>query len=293
MVHDIPCFDLPPLPKETTYPEASLMERVRWNRTLKAGKKLNISLPLELLTADDNERNNTTPTESPGNDANIGYKFVNHGKRPSLRLEVLTLRAHHIVRDASATTDSSTQPQKAHNSTPTIHCRFCPCDLPSDGKLCEHLERCGCGIVQFSTSGIVATKMSTSHPTDADFSYCCPASTHLISPTSFVSTPTSMLGPSNTPIDFEFSPASPRKKFRYPSMKKIPEDLPCHERYAPISRSRSTRVIASQKTWSPKFSAGEERWKDDNGASVESDASSVYSQDDHIDSPSVRTYRHE
>jgi hypothetical protein len=294
MVHDIPCFDLPPPPppKDTNYPEATLVERVRWNRTLKARKKINISSPLEVLTTEDRQQSNFAPVESQGNERDISYKFVNHGKRPSLRLEVSTVRPQYIVHDSSAT-GPSTQVPKEQGGKSTIHCRFCTCNLLSDGDLCIHLERCGCGNVQYSTSGMVAAKMSSAQLSDADFAYCCPASKYLISPISFMSTPTSMFGISNTPVDFEFSPISPRKNSKYPSMKKIPEDLPSHERYTPISRSRSTHAIASQKSWSPNIYSGEESSKYDESFSVESDASSVYSQDDHIDGPTVEAYKHE
>jgi hypothetical protein len=294
MVHDIPCFDLPPPPppKDTNYPEATLLERVRGNRTLKARKKINISLPLEVLTAEEKQQSNVSPVESQGNVGDISYTFVNHGKRPSLRLEVSTSRPQSVVRDASAT-DRPMHTPKEQGSNSTVHCRFCGCDLLSDSDLCIHLERCGCGHVQYSTSGMVAAKMSSSHPSDANFAYCCPASKYLISPMSLMSTPTSMFGTINTPVDFEFSPISPRKKSRYPSMTKIPEDLPRHERYTSISRSRSTRVIESQKSLTPNICSGEDSLKYDGRDSVESDASSVYSQDYHIDSPPVEAYKHE
>jgi len=64
-------------------------------------------------------------------------------------------------------------------------------------------------------------------------------------------------------------------------MKKIPEDLPCHERYTALSRSRSTRALVSQKVWTEDSGAGYEGAEVNDGQQCASDASSVYSQEEH------------
>jgi hypothetical protein len=69
----------------------------------------------------------------------------------------------------------------------------------------------------------------------------------------------------------------------YPSMKKIPGDLPCHERYTALSRSRSTRALKSQKVWPVSWTTGDDSFamRDDNVEdiiSLRSSGSSVYSQ---------------
>ena len=75
------------------------------------------------------------------------------------------------------------------------------------------------------------------------------------------------------------SPVSPRGKTIYPGFKGIPTDLPVHERYIPLSRSRSTHVLQAQRGDSPwtgdaadleDYAQADEGW---------SDASSVYSQE--------------
>jgi hypothetical protein len=75
---------------------------------------------------------------------------------------------------------------------------------------------------------------------------------------------------------FEESEPSPRAKSRYPGMTKIPDDLPCHERYIPLTRSRSTRVLESQKARSLAASAATDENEEED---VWSDSSSIYSQE--------------
>lgn len=74
----------------------------------------------------------------------------------------------------------------------------------------------------------------------------------------------------------EPSPLSPQGRPRYPGVTKIPEDLPCHQRYVPLSRSRSTRVLASQM--SPSVIQQVDKDYQDEDATW-SDSSSVYSQE--------------
>jgi hypothetical protein len=76
----------------------------------------------------------------------------------------------------------------------------------------------------------------------------------------------------------EPSSASPRGKPKYPGVTKIPEDLPCHRRYIPLARSRSTRVLESQNAQSRLAN----RTMDTNETECEevwSDTSSIYSQE--------------
>jgi hypothetical protein len=82
--------------------------------------------------------------------------------------------------------------------------------------------------------------------------------------------------PNNPFVESEPSPLSPRGRARYPGVTKIPEDLPCHRRYTPLSRSRSTRALESQM--SPTVAQGMDKdHPDDDG--TWSDSSSVYSQE--------------
>lgn len=74
------------------------------------------------------------------------------------------------------------------------------------------------------------------------------------------------------------SPISARR-VQYPSMRKIPEDLPCHERYTALSRSRSTRAIISQNVWTAESGAGDEG-ADKDEREYPSEASSMYSRDE-------------
>ena len=74
----------------------------------------------------------------------------------------------------------------------------------------------------------------------------------------------------------EPSPLSPRGRPRYPGVTKIPEDLPCHRRYVPLTRSRSTRVLASQMSSSVNQQTDKD-YQDEDG--TWSDSSSVYSQE--------------
>jgi len=75
------------------------------------------------------------------------------------------------------------------------------------------------------------------------------------------------------------SPVSPSGKTMYPGFKGIPEDLPVHERYVPLSRSRSTHVLEAQRRDSPR--TGHEADLEDDVQPDEgwSDTSSVYSQE--------------
>ena len=72
---------------------------------------------------------------------------------------------------------------------------------------------------------------------------------------------------------------SARGRPLYPGWTKIPEELPCHQRYVPMSRSRSTRVLESQIgrfSDRSKTALGQRRLEEDQEAS---DISSVYSQE--------------
>ena len=64
-----------------------------------------------------------------------------------------------------------------------------------------------------------------------------------------------------------------RGKQGYAGVTHIPEDLPCHERYVPLVRSRSTRTLENQNMWSRGIEMEEEEdgW---------SQSSSIYSQED-------------
>jgi hypothetical protein len=86
--------------------------------------------------------------------------------------------------------------------------------------------------------------------------------------------------PTADPIDMPLDTStSPRGRSRYPGVTKIPEDLPCHQCYLPLSRSRSARILESQKTWSPSLSQTEEPPVAEGIGPEWSDSSSVYSQD--------------
>ena len=65
---------------------------------------------------------------------------------------------------------------------------------------------------------------------------------------------------------------SPRGKQIYAGVTHIPEDLPCHERYVPLVRSRSTRTLEEQKFWG----RGTEVEDEEDGWS---ESSSVYSRE--------------
>lgn len=85
--------------------------------------------------------------------------------------------------------------------------------------------------------------------------------------------------PNIDPFDSTLSPISSKGKVRYPGVTKIPEDLPCHERYIPLTRSRSTRVLQSQNTQHSPV-AGSATDDDDMEADEGwSDSSSIYSQE--------------
>jgi hypothetical protein len=108
-----------------------------------------------------------------------------------------------------------------------------------------------------------------------------------VSPT-FNSFKTQYLGPG--------SPRKPEKKdvttppiagkARYSGVTHIPEDLPCHERYVPLVRSRSTRTLEAQNTWGPSFPSSNEvsgfdqdEDEDEDEWDMSSDTSSVYSRE--------------
>lgn len=82
---------------------------------------------------------------------------------------------------------------------------------------------------------------------------------------------------SNT-VASNVSDMSLKRKSRHPRVARIPEDLPCHQRYKPLSQSRSAHAPESQKTWSPLSSTSSQR-KDIDEDEGWSDASSVYSQE--------------
>jgi hypothetical protein len=63
-----------------------------------------------------------------------------------------------------------------------------------------------------------------------------------------------------------------RGKPVYSGVTHIPEDLPCHERYVPLVRSRSTRTLERQNMWG----GGVEMEEEDGW----SESSSIYSQED-------------
>jgi hypothetical protein len=208
----------------------------------------------------------------------IGYITA----KPPLQVDVTNLKRQYTVRDASPP-----PPAPTHNFNPTtsnsrsdpnyIYCRFCPGNIPVNGDLCVHLEKCGCGNIQFTPRGVVAAKMSKTYPTDPDFAYCCPSSAYIPSPVSAESTST--FGQhKETEMSPAVSPISARR-VQYPSMRKIPEDLPCHERYTALSRSRSTSAIISQNVWTADSGAGYEG-ADKDEREYPSEASSIYSRDE-------------
>jgi hypothetical protein len=252
-VHDIPCFDLPLSPSSSNYMEASLLERAKWNRSLKARTPLNISLPINLISFEE-----SPVFESKPKPIEKDEKFVRPMKRDTkqpFRLEVVTLRSQCVGKDIFPVFNSL-DARRATSQENQIICRFCPRNLPHDEDLCVHLQRCTCGSIQFTSAGIVASKMSDPHPTDDNFSHFCAPSTD---------------------VTTDNLDTLPRKgKSRYPSMTKIPEDLPCHERYIPCPR-QSIRVLRSQN--SPSTNVAQVQEERDCKGDAASDSSSIYSQD--------------
>ena len=187
MVHGIPCIELRAPPRDSSYSEASLWERAKWNKSLRERKQLKISSPI--WSSEDDDGANLIPLPIEKDEKHLRNSGV---RRPSLRLEVVTSSDQYTVRDVSS-----------------------------------------------------SFKMSTARVTD----------------------------PFN---ESEPSPLSPRGRPRYPGVTKIPQDLPCHQRYVPLTRSRSTRALESQM--SPTVTQGmDEDHLDQDG--TWSDSSSVYSQE--------------
>jgi len=75
------------------------------------------------------------------------------------------------------------------------------------------------------------------------------------------------------------SPVSPKAKTIYPGFKGIPTDLPVHERYVALSRSRSTHVLEARWRDSPRTVHGADLEDDVQTDEGWSDTSSVYSQE--------------
>ena len=241
---------------------------------------MEISLPINLLTFEETQTKRVSAYDEAAKFVDIGYITA----KPPLQVDVTNLKRQHTVRDASPRLTATTHTvnpiaSKLGSDTDYVYCRFCPGNIPVNGTLCVHLERCGCGNIQFTPRGIVAAKMSKAYPTDPDFAYCCPSSSYLPSPISAEPTSTYELR-KETELSPSVSSASTRR-VQYPSMRKIPEDLPCHERYTALSRSRSTRAIISQKVWAAD---SETRYDgEDEGQEYPSESSSVYSQDEPLE----------
>jgi hypothetical protein len=89
------------------------------------------------------------------------------------------------------------------------------------------------------------------------------------------------------------SPYSTRGKPVYPSMRKIPGDFPCHERYVTLEKSRSTKAPEVQKVWPVSWIAGDDKFAtEEEVRSVRSSLSSVYSQDDASETSLDWEYKH-
>jgi hypothetical protein len=263
---------------------------------------MNISLPIHLLTIEEMETLGTAPPPPPPKPTDMGMVVAKRNVRPPLRIKVDDPPHRPTVQDLSPRVRSS---RRKPVEREFIHCRFCPCDLPVNSNLCEHFERCACGRIQYSYVGLVESD-TLPHRNDAEFSYCCPAPAFLTPRSSESSTErlfnSSIEKPFNSSTERSFnivsavpSPLSLRGKVVYPSMRKIPADLPCHERYTALSRSRSTKALESQKVWPVSWTVGDDRFatkanagdddaweddvKDDDARSVKSSGSSVYSQE--------------
>ena len=221
MVHNIPCFDLPVTQKvtATNYAEASLLDRVMLNKSLREKRQIHISSPIHLWP-EDNAESDTPPPAPIEKDEK--YKSP---VRP--RLDMVSVRGQHTVRDL----ETPLVPDSVEYDNPYS-------EWTNDGS-------------QYSTSLSIFENSAPSSATAADSA-------------------------SVESDDPEYIPVSWRGKQRRPGVTKIPEDLPCHERYVPLKSSRSTHVLTSQKTLSPCAS---ELPQGDEEQSEWSDCSSVYSQD--------------
>jgi hypothetical protein len=140
---------------------------------------------------------------------------------------------------------------------------------------CRHIKQASSG--SYSLTSPDQHSISESSPIISDFQYVngdkSPAwSWHKTpSPKSYtIERESSTSGASNV------SDVSLKGKTRHPGVMRIPEDLPCHQRYKPLSQSRSTHVLEAQKTWSPPSSTSTQKKDTDEDWS---DASSVYSQE--------------
>jgi hypothetical protein len=240
---------------------------------------MEISLPINLLTFEETQEKRDSAYDQVAKYVDIGY--ITPKPTAALRVDMTDLKRQHTVRDASPATEDARgfRPRKPVLSASYVYCRFCSDEIPVNGDLCGHLERCGCGNIQFTHRGVVACKMSKAHPTDSDFAYCCPSSDITSIPSS--AEPSATNASSGVTVDTEIPSMVSGRKVQYPSMKKIPEDLPCHERYTALSRSRSTRALVSQKVWTEDSGAGYEGAEVNDGQQCASDASSVYSQEEH------------
>ena len=179
----IPCFELPVPSKQTGPPEASLFDRVKWNKSLRDRKYVKISSPILLVPEDEHHRV-PTPVEKD-------EKYLSGTARaPPLRVQVLEFDSQYTVRDISPTYTS-------------FRARDPEAGVP------------------------VAPDMRS----------------------------------------------AARGKPVYSGVTHIPEDLPCHERYVPLVRSRSTRTLQRQNMWG----GGVEMEEEEDGWS---ESSSIYSQED-------------
>lgn len=228
MVHNIPCFKLPVPTESSPQPEQPL-DITKWGKS-KEKKRLNISLPLNLITE---------PTISPSKPPEPVPKDEKY------------------LRSATA---KRTPVEEYPNSN---ICRHCFQEIQD--PLCIHFEKCSCGNIQYSMFGVLAAEENGSHPVDDTFSYCCPPESPKDSRSSF-----------DSPVSDDSN--SLRFQVRESLITKIPNDLPCHEAYKPIDRSRSYRQIQAQyariqSPISPRTTTPEE-----DAGSVRSDRSSIYSQ---------------
>ena len=107
-VHGIPCFELPAVQATIpSPPEASLFDRVKWNKSLRERKYLKISSPILLHPEEDSR----APTPLEKDDKYVSGTRVGHA--PPLRVQMLEFDSEYTVRDVSPTFNSFGTARKA------------------------------------------------------------------------------------------------------------------------------------------------------------------------------------
>lgn len=113
-VHGIPCFELPVAPLQiASPPEASLFDRVKWNKSLRDRKYIKISSPI-LLHPEEESR---APTPVQKDEKYISGMGMGH--TPPVRVQVLEFDSQYTVRDISPTFNSFGTMQK-RNTGPAV-----------------------------------------------------------------------------------------------------------------------------------------------------------------------------